>query len=80
MTCTLVDIETVYLHGDLDEEIYIEVPKGLTIDDNKELILRKTIYGIVQCSREFYEKLMHVLKAIGLYRSKYDPCLWTMCP
>jgi hypothetical protein len=35
MTCTVVDIETLFLHGDLDEEIYIEVPKGLEIENNK---------------------------------------------
>jgi hypothetical protein len=47
MTCSVVDIETAFLHGDLDEEIYMEVPKGLAIKDNKKLILQKTIYGLV---------------------------------
>jgi hypothetical protein len=40
MTCTVVDIETAFLNGDLDEEIYMEVPKGLAIKDNKKLILK----------------------------------------
>jgi hypothetical protein len=35
MTSTVVDIETAFLHGDLDEEIYMEVPKGLEIEHNK---------------------------------------------
>jgi hypothetical protein len=78
MTCTVVDIETAFLHGDLDEEIYMEVPKGLEIENNKELMLRKTIYGLVQSARKFYEKLINVLKVIGFYGSKSDPCLWTM--
>jgi hypothetical protein len=26
MTCTLFDIESAFLHGDSDEEIYMEVP------------------------------------------------------
>jgi hypothetical protein len=34
MTCTVVDIETAFLYGDLDEEIYMEVPKGLEIEHN----------------------------------------------
>jgi hypothetical protein len=59
-TCTVVDIEIAFLHGDLDEEIYMEVPKGLAIEDNKKLILRKTIYGLVQSARKFYEKLVNV--------------------
>jgi hypothetical protein len=44
MTRNVIDIETAFLHGDLDEEIYMEVPKGLEIDHNNKLMLRKTIY------------------------------------
>jgi hypothetical protein len=47
MTCTVVDIETAFLRRDLNEEIHMEVPKGLTINKNKKLILSKTIYGLV---------------------------------
>jgi hypothetical protein len=78
MTCTVVDIETAFLHGSLDKEIYMEVPKGLAIKDNKNLILQKTIYGLVQSARKIYEKLINVLKVIGFHGSKSDPCLWTM--
>jgi hypothetical protein len=78
MTSTVVDIETAFLHGDLDEEIYMEVPKDLEIKHNKKLMLKKTIYGLVQSARKFYEKLINVLKVIGFYGNKSDPCLWTM--
>jgi hypothetical protein len=78
MTCTVVDIESPFMHGDLDKEIHIEVPKGLEIEHNKKLMLRKTIYGLVQIASKFYEKLIKVLKVIGFYGSKYDPFLWTM--
>jgi hypothetical protein len=79
MTCSVVDIETAFLHGDLDEEIYMEVPKGIEIKEKKKLILRKTIYGLIQSTRKFDEKLINVLKVIGFHGSKSDPCLWTMC-
>jgi hypothetical protein len=36
MICSVVHIETAYLHGDLDEEVYMEVPKGLEIKHNKK--------------------------------------------
>jgi hypothetical protein len=78
MTSYVVDIETAFLHGDLDEEIYMEVSKGLVIENNKKLILRKTIYGLVLSARKFNEKLVNVLKVIGFYGSKSDPCLWIM--
>jgi hypothetical protein len=35
MNCTMVDIETAFLHGNLDKEIYMEVPKGLTISEKR---------------------------------------------
>jgi hypothetical protein len=35
MTSTVVNIETAFLHGGLDEEIYMEVPKGLEIKGSK---------------------------------------------
>jgi hypothetical protein len=35
MTYSVVDIETAFLHRDLDEEIYMEVPKDFAIKDNK---------------------------------------------
>jgi hypothetical protein len=78
MTRSVVDIETGFLHGDLDEDIYMEVPKGLAIKDNKKLILQKTICGLLQSARKFYEKVITVLKVIGFYESKSDLCLWTM--
>jgi hypothetical protein len=78
MTCTVVDIEKAFLQRYLDEEIYLEVPKGLTIGENEKLILLKTIYGLVQRSREFYEKLINFLKVIGFYGRKFYPCLWTL--
>jgi hypothetical protein len=40
--------------------------------------LQKTIYGLVQSLRKFYENLINVVKVIGFYGSKSDPCLWTM--
>jgi hypothetical protein len=54
MACSMVDIETELLHGGLDQQIYMEVPKVLAIEDNKKLILRNTIYGLVQSARKFY--------------------------
>jgi hypothetical protein len=53
ITCTVVDIETAFLHADLNDDINVEVPQGLTIRNNMKLILCKTIYGLVQCAKKF---------------------------
>jgi hypothetical protein len=47
MTCIMFDIETEFHHRYLNEEIYMEVPKGLTIGENKKVILREIIYGLL---------------------------------
>jgi Reverse transcriptase (RNA-dependent DNA polymerase) len=52
-----VDIETAFLHGDLKETIYMEIPNGTEASIDEYLILNKTIYGLVQSVREFCNKL-----------------------
>ena len=47
MKYTIIDIETDFLHGKLDEEIYMDIPSGLNVDSNKKLISQKIIYGLV---------------------------------
>jgi hypothetical protein len=64
MTCFVVDIKIAFLHGDLDEEIYMEVTIGLEIKHSNKLIFRKTIYGLFQSARKLYEKLINVLKVL----------------
>ena len=53
----------------------MNVPEGLGTDPNYCLKLKKTIYGLVQSAREFYKKLILVLKSIGFKENKSDPCL-----
>ena len=37
----IVDIEKAFLHGDLDEKIFMKCPKGLKISNEKCLKLNK---------------------------------------
>jgi hypothetical protein len=63
----IVDVGKAFLHGDLQEEIYMNVPKGMNQDDNTCLLLKKTIYGLVQSAREFYNKLLSTLNIRNRY-------------
>jgi hypothetical protein len=77
---TIVDVETAFLHGELQEEIYINTPEGMSYDSKHYLLLTLTIYWLVQSTREFHKKLMSMLELIGLKGNKSDPCLlskWT---
>jgi Reverse transcriptase (RNA-dependent DNA polymerase) len=72
----VVDIETAFLHCNLKETIYMEIPKGMEASIDACLILNNTIYSLVQSTREFYNKLVSALKDCGFQGSLVDPCLW----
>ena len=58
LQATIIDVETAFLHGNLQEEIYMNIPDGLESSGNECLRLKKTIYGLVQSAREFYKMLI----------------------
>jgi len=48
------DVKTVFLNGNLIEEIYMEIPKRVTTKyKNKVCRLRKSLYGLKQMSRSW---------------------------
>ena len=44
-----LDVKTTFLHGDLEEEIYMEHPQGYEVKgkDNLVCILKNNLYGLV---------------------------------
>jgi Reverse transcriptase (RNA-dependent DNA polymerase) len=72
---TIIDVATAFLYGDLQEEIYMNIPDGLESNGNECLRLKRTIYGLVQSVREFYKNLSEVLTGVGFVENKSNPCL-----
>jgi Reverse transcriptase (RNA-dependent DNA polymerase) len=54
----------------------MEITKRMEGSIDECSILNKTIYGLVQSAREFYNKLVSALKDCGFQGSLVDPCLW----
>ena len=73
-----IDVKTAYLHGDLDEEIYMEPPEGLDIPDGMVLQLDKAIYGLRQAGRQWYLKLKSALVKMGFKQIVNDPHTFTI--
>ena len=70
----IIDVETAFLHGDLEEEIYMDCPQGLEGGSPlKCLKLEKTIYGLVQSSRMFFGKLITNLRILGSCKVRLIP-------
>jgi len=44
----IIDVKSAFLYGDLDEEIYMELPDGMMGFEDEYLLLLKAIYGLVQ--------------------------------
>ena len=43
-----LDVKTAFLHGDLEEEIYMEKPEGYEVKGKEKLVrrLKKSLYGL----------------------------------
>lgn len=70
-----MDVVTAFLHGEIDEEIYMFQPSGF-IQSDKVCKLKKALYGLKKASRQWYLKLDSTLRKIGFQRSTVDPCVY----
>jgi hypothetical protein len=71
-----LDVKTTFLNGDLEEEIYMEQPKGFT-QEGEHLVckLHKSLYGLKQSPRDWNQKLDAFLKNIEFVRSDANFCV-----
>ena len=63
----VVDVETAFLYGDIEEEIFMKSPVAMEeIDPGSSpedcYQLRKGIYGLCQAARQFWKKFVDTIK------------------
>ena len=58
-----MDVKTTFLHGDLEEEIYMEQPEGFLVKGKEDYVcrLKKSLYGLKQAPRQWYFKFDSVM-------------------
>jgi hypothetical protein len=72
-----VDFNNAFAQSKLDEEVYVELPRGYASEgDNCVLKLNKSLYGLVQAPKAFYDHMRAGLEARGFRVSENDPCLF----
>lgn len=77
-----LDINNAFLHGDLHEEVYMTLPKGLVLQNSdsnhtKVCKFQKSIYELKQASTQWYVKIYNYLLNIGYKPSVVDYSLFT---
>ncbi|RVW92338.1 Retrovirus-related Pol polyprotein from transposon TNT 1-94 [Vitis vinifera] len=65
-----VDVKTAFLHGDLEEDLYMIQPEGFIVQGQENLVckLRKSLYGLKQAPRQWYKKFDNFMHRIGFKR------------
>jgi len=65
LSANQLDVKNVFLHGNLQEEIYIKPPEGFTKKEGFVYKLNKALYGLKQAPREWnikFQEFMSQLK------------------
>ena len=74
-----LDVKTTFLHGDVQEEIYMDQPTCFVASDQEHLVcrLRKSLYGLKQAPRHWYKKFDDFIQSISFSKSDEDHYLFT---
>ncbi|GJZ18871.1 retrotransposon protein, putative, ty1-copia subclass, partial [Tanacetum coccineum] len=70
-----LDVKTAFLHGNLEEVIYMRQPPGYE-QGNKVCLLKKSLYGLKQSPRQWYKRFNKYMLSNGFKHSNYDSCVY----
>ena len=78
MSIHQMDVTTAFLNGNLKEDIYMRQPEGFEEPgcEGQACHLHKSLYGLKQSLRCWFEHLSTQLECTGFKQSRADPCLF----
>jgi hypothetical protein len=73
-----IEMKTTFLHGDLEEDIYMTQPKHCMVKGKSNLVykLKKSLYGLKQSLRMWYQKFDTYVLSLRFEHSKLDHCVY----
>ena len=72
-----LDLKTAFLHGALEEEIYMEQPESFEEKGKEHLFVsKKSLYGLKQAPRQWYKKFDSFMVDQGYSKTTSDLCVF----
>nr|AAL75759.1 Putative pol polyprotein [Oryza sativa Japonica Group]AAL91607.1 Putative pol polyprotein [Oryza sativa Japonica Group]AAP51772.1 retrotransposon protein, putative, Ty1-copia subclass [Oryza sativa Japonica Group] len=73
-----LDVKTAFLHGELEEEIYMDQPEGFIVPGKEGYVckLKRSFYGLKQSPRQWYKRFDLFMLSHGFKRSEFDSCVY----
>ena len=73
-----MDAKTAFLNRELDEEIYMEQPKGFSTPKQERKVCRlvKSLYGLKQAPKRCHEKFDNVMMSDDFKINECDKCVY----
>ena len=79
-----MDVVIAYLYGNLDKDIYMKIPEGFHMPKSKSnrprdvyyVKLQRSLYGLKQSGRMWYNRLSEFLLKLGFINNEVCPCIF----
>jgi Reverse transcriptase (RNA-dependent DNA polymerase) len=73
-----MDVKTVFLNGNLHEEIFMKQPEGFVEEGKVHMAcrLKRSIYVLKQASRQWYLKFDEIITEFGFTENIIDQCIY----
>jgi hypothetical protein len=73
-----MDVKNAFLHGDLQEEVYMSIPPDFEPKESTEKVLhlRRSLYGLKQSPRAWFDRFRQAMLKRGYHQSNADHTLF----
>ena len=73
-----LDVKNSFLNGELEEEVYMNQPPGFEERLGSQTVckLKKSLYGLRQSPRAWFDRFSTVIKNLGYFQSQADNTLF----
>lgn len=79
MKITQFDVKSAFLNGNIDEDIYMQAPEGLSDTNGLVCKLNRSLYGLKQSPRLWNKKFDQFLTKFKLKPTSGDSCMYVSC-